>query len=512
MIQSVENIESFGPLNPETEQAPSAADASPWQRLVRGAWNLVNASWLLVFISVLLVLLLALTWVLPQLPGQLSSEAGAAERWLAATAAAWGSLGSLLRGLGLFQVMHSPLLQLLLALLAFTLLVHLARLAWAAYLLRKTAAVLDLPGGTNGEPLPIATASELLRWRHSHPAMPLNLAHELQRLLEARLGNLERRTVRVAAAPQLALEVPHAPVADPPVDAVVLEERLLAIRGVTLAYLRPLLPLGMLVALALIWINAIRGWEFTAYQLAPGERTADPIHDLRFEYRIEQPSAGTLQPQIVASVGDDTLVIPVTQQMEERVGNAMVRAQPGAPGLLIQTVDGTPLLARPGQATPISTIGLGFPSVGSEETILLPQQAVGLRIVRLEQGRPGPPEDGFLVEVFHGGNEQAVSRITVDASDIVTIPTAAGSVTLAVTPLPTLTIAVRHGPGLWLFWPALALVALGALGFWQQAGFVLAQIGPWPPERAVVTLQSDLPAEMASLRRWYSEQIEGQDL
>jgi hypothetical protein len=268
----------------------------------------------------------------------------------------------------------------------------------------------------------------------------------------------------------------------------------------------------MLVALALIWINAVRGWEFTAFQLAPGERTADPIHDLRFEYRIEQPSTGTLQPQIIATVGDDTLVIPVTQQMEEQVGNAVVRAQPGAPGLLIQTVDGSPLLARPGQATPISTIGLGFPSVGSEETILLLQQAVGLRIVRLEQGRPGPLEDAFLVEVFHGGNEQAVSRVTVDASDIVTIPTPAGSVTLAVTPLPTLTIAVRHGPGYWLFWPALALVVLGALGFWQQAGFVLAQIGPWPPERAVVTLQSDLPTEMASLRRWYSEQVEGKDL
>ena len=35
---------------------------------------------------------------------------------------------------------------------------------------------------------------------------------------------------------------------------------------------------------------------------------------------------------------------------------------------------------------------------------------------------------------------------------------------------------------------------------------MLAQIGPWPPERAVITLQSDLAGEMASLRRWYSEQ------
>jgi hypothetical protein len=73
------------------------------------------------------------------------------------------------------------------------------------------------------------------------------------------------------------------------------------------------------------------------------------------------------------------------------------------------------------------------------------------------------------------------------------------------TPLPTLAIQVRHSPGQWLLWVALALVALGLPGFWQQPGFVLAQIGPWPPERAVVTLQSDLPGEMESLRRWYAQ-------
>ena len=114
--------------------------------------------------------------------------------------------------------------------------------------------------------------------------------------------------------------------------------------------------------------------------------------------------------------------------------------------------------------------------------------------------------DGFLVEVFQGGNERAVTRITVDGSAVVPIPTFTGEVPLALTPLPNLGIEVRHGPGYRLVWPALALLVLGALGFTQQAGFVLAQIGPWPPERAVITLQSDLRGEMASLHRWYSEQ------
>jgi hypothetical protein len=513
MIDSVEN---YGE-NPSASDGESLADlaasarptgAQAWQRAVRSLWNIASSPWLVLVLSVLLVLLLALTWVVPQVPGQLSSEAGAAERWLTSAAAAWGGLGSLFRGLGLFQIMHSPLLQLLLALLMFVIVVQLARLLWTAYLLRKAPQVLDITNGINGEPLPIATAGTLLRWRLSHPAPPLALAGELQRLLDARLRHVDRRTVRVAVAPLPTDDEPLIEGAEPG-ERITLEERMLAMRGLNAAMLRPLLALGMLIALALIWINAIFGWEFTAQQLAPGERTADAVHDLRFEYHLEQPSPSVLQPSLVATVGNDTASIPVTQEMQEQVGDAVVRAQPGAPGLLVQTVDNSLLLARPGQAVPVSTVGLGFPSAGSEETLLLPQQAVGLRIVRMELGQPGAAEDGFLVEVFQGGNERAVSRYTVDGSEIVSIPTFTGEVLLAMTPLPNLSIQVSHGPGYWLLWPALALLALGALGFAQQAGFVLAQIGPWPPERAVITLQSDLPGEMASLHRWYSEQQGG---
>jgi hypothetical protein len=500
--------------NPSTEDSQSPASfespartsgAQLWQHAVRGLWRAAASPWLVLMLSTLLVLLLALTWVLPQVPGQLSSEAGAAERWLTAAAATRGGLGILLRSLGLFQIMHSPLLQLLLALLLFTLLVQLARLLWTAYVLRKAPAVLDVTSGINGEPLPITAAGTLLRWRLSHPAQPLALAGELQRLLDARLRHVDRRTARVAAVALPPGEENDQALLEP-TDAITLEERLLALRGLNGVLLRPLLILGMLLALALIWINALFGWEFTAQQLVPGERTADAVHDLRFEYHLEQPSPGFLQPSLIATVGNDTVSIPVTQEMQEQVGNAIVRAQPGTPGLLVRTVDDALLLARPGQAVPVSAIGLGFPSVGSEETLLLPQQAVGLRIVRMEQGERGPVEDGFLIEVYQGGNERPVARTTVDRSEIVSIPIFSGEVLLAVTPLPNLSIQVRHSPGYWLLWPALALLMLGALGFVQQSGFVLAQIGPWPPERSVITLQSDLPGEMASLHRWYSEQ------
>ncbi len=516
-MSMMENLQESAQLQPEAEQPLPPTGAAKWQRIVRSLWSAAGSPWLVLALSLALALLLALTWLIPQLPGQSGGEAGAAERWLAVAAANWGGFGSLLRSLGLFQILHSPLLQLLFSLLSFVLLVQLARLIWAAITLRRTPPALDTAGGVNGEPLPVAAAGALLRWRHSHSAQPLALAGELQRLLEARLPHVERRTVRVVAAPLHADKDGEASSAGnsltktptdntgKPDTEIVLEERLLAMRGLNAVWLRPLLVLGMLAALALIWLNAIFGWEFAAQQLAPGERTAAAQHDLRFEYHIEQSAANLLQPSLIATVDGETVKILMQQEMQEQVGSAVVRGQPGEPGLFVQTADGRPLLARPGQVTPVSTIGLSFPSAGSEETVLLPQQAIGLRIVRMEEGRAGPAEDVFLLEVFQGGNEQAVERTTVDHSDVVDIPTFTGPITLVVTPMPALSIQVRHSPGHWLLWPALALLALGALGFWQQPGFVLAQLGPWPPQRTVITLQSDLPGEMASLRRWYGE-------
>lgn len=501
------------PLEAAADLAPAPVQpvrAMPWQSSGRNIWTISSSAWPVLVLSGLVVLLLTLTWLLPQLPGQLDSEAGAAERWLATAAATAGAMGGVLRSLGLFQIMQSTLLQILLGLLIFVLLMQLARLTHAAWTLRQAPRVLDQSGGVNGEPLPIAAASTLLRWRSAHPASPLALTNELHRLLDARLRHVERRTVRVAAT-HVAASLPTVgiPAASEGGDSPTLEDRLLAVCGTNAAMLRPLLVLGMLAATLLVWISATFGWVYTADHLAPGERMVDAVHDLNFEYRIDESAPGILQPQLIVGVAGETATMPVEQTMQQDVGNAVVRAQPGAPGLLVQTVNGQLLLARPGQVTPVSAIGFGFPSAGSEETLLLPQQAAGLRLVRTEQGAPGPAEDGFLVEVFQSGSEQAVLRTLITAAEIVTIPTATGEVVLAVTPLPNLSIQVQRSPLPWLLWVALALCGAGLLGFRQQPGFVLAQIGPWPLERAVVTVQSDLPGEMDSIRRWYSESTQG---
>jgi hypothetical protein len=500
------------PLPPILAQAPDDTPTTGdrgWPQVVGILWAWINSPWPLAVLSLLLVGLIALALVVPQLPVQLRSEPSAAERWYVNTAAPLGGTGALLRNLGFYNILQSPVLIAILALLCFVLIVQTVRLLLAAHRLRRIAAVFGMTGTTNGEPVPVLTAGLLLRWRRSYAAAPLTLTSELQRLLDARLRNVDRRTVRVAAPP-----LPPSTDANPPGEHVpettILEERLLAVRGMQGALLRPLLLVGMLSALGFIWLNVAVGWEFAAPALVPGERAADAVHNVRMEYRLTQPSPNILSPVLQTNVGSQSSLLPLGESMQTQMGSVDVQAQPGIPSLVVRTLNDAPLLARPGQVNTVSSIGLGFPSAGSEETLVLPHQAIGLRIVRLEQGEPGSNEDGFLVEIYEAGSENAVTRVIINGSQNVTLPavdTSTGqAVVLALVPLPGIFAQVREMPSVWLVWLAAGLLALGALGFWLRPGFVLAQVGPWPEERAVLTVQSDLPEEMASLRRWYTEQ------
>lgn len=500
------------PLQPVMVQPPAEPVEAPtrgWEDVVATLWSWINSPWPLAILSLLLVVLMALGLALPQLPGQLRSEPSASERWYATVAAPMGGLGTLLRNLSLLNILQSPALLTILALLCFVLIVQTARLILAAQRLRHLSTVASLTGTVNGEPLPVATAGPLLRWRRSYTAAPVTLTNELQRLLDARLRNVDRRTVRVAPAPA---QQPHEAedTGEPAPAVTLLEERLLATHAIQGALLRPLLVLGMLCALAFIWLNVGIGWEFTVPALVPGERAADPVHNVRLEYRLSQSAPGTLSPGLQTVIGTQSSLLPLGDAMQTQMGGVDVRAQPGIPSLVVRTLDDTPLLARPGQANPVASIGLGFPSAGSEETLVLPSHGIGLRIVRLEQGTPGTNEDGFLVEIYEASSENAVARATINGSQNVTLPavdTNTGQpVVLAFVPLPGIYAQVREMPGVWLIWIAAGLLVLGAVGFWLRPGFVLAQVGPWPEERAVITVQSDLPEEMASVRRWYAEQ------
>jgi hypothetical protein len=146
---------------------------------------------------------------------------------------------------------------------------------------------------------------------------------------------------------------------------------------------------------------------------------------------------------------------------------------------------------------PVAAIGW-LSQCREQGALLLLQQAVGLRIVRMEMGRPAA-ETRFLVSFQGATSGRSASRL--DNSEVVPIPFT--GLPLALAPLLNLSIEVQHGPRYWLLWPALALLVLGA-GL-CAAGGLCAQIAV-AAQRAVITLPSDLRGEMASLQRWYNEQ------
>ena len=126
--------------------------------------------------------------------------------------------------------------------------------------------------------------------------------------------------------------------------------------------------------------------------------------------------------------------------------------------------------------------------------MLLPEQAAGLRIVQrgnsnvfvLELYRSDAVLPDYLAELTQGGR--------------LTIPLDQGGTELIVSTLPGLQVNVRYLPGLWLVWCGILLAIIGTLAFMRQAGFVVAQIAPWPMERSLIVLQSDHSQTIDELR------------
>ena len=445
------------------------------------------------------------------MPDHLRAEASAASRWLLAAATDYGIVGAVARSVGLFDILHSPLFLIPLAALIVVLLVQIAQQTQAAFALRRLPTVLTLPGSA-GEPLPVYSAQPLLRWRGAVVEPTLTIAGQVQMLLEARFGRAERRTVRTHPALLPATEGDSG--SDSGHDGAaqtVLEERLLALRGQQTVLLRPLLLTGMLCAALYLWVTSVMAWHYAAPFMVPGAPAVDAVHGLQLQYELTEPFDGVLAPSLRIMMDGESALAPLGAEMRAQVAGVDVAARSVAPALHVRAMQGTAELARPGQATTVNALGLGFPTDGSEETVLLPKIGAGLRIVRNGQDTPSADDDIFLVEVYGATSEQPLRRFEVRASQVETIrANGAGTaaVTLAFVPLPVLAVEVRAAPGQWLLVMALVLALVGLLGFRQQPGFVLVQLGPWPEQRTVMVLQSDLPNELAALRRWREDSDE----
>ncbi len=488
------------PTPPPTPAVTPASDAGADGRDVGTTlWQLLCDPWLLLAIAGLLGVLLTAGALLPQLPGQLQDEPAAADRWLTATAEAFGAAGPWLRSLGLFDVLHSPAFRALLVTAFFVLLVQSANAILFAVRFRQLPTALDQISQPGGEPVAVSLPVRVLRWRAAFPTAPLAVAAEVEAEAAAWAARIDRRTVRVrpAAAP--------APEGTPAPDSV-LEERLLGQRGLLEVLLRPLLPIAMILILAAMWWNSVAGRQFLPSPLLPAERASEPVLGVTFEYELLYPRANSVGPVMSVAVDGERRQFPLEERVRATVNGVSINAQPGPPGLLVHTIDDSAQLARPGQASTVAALGLGFPSPGSEETLVLPQQGVGLRIIRQDNGTAPAADDSFVVEVFQGDRDEPVQRFTVGRSQVERVATPFGEIPLGFVPMPMMQVQANTSPGLWLVLRA-AVLALGGLwGFRRRPAFLLAQSGPWPVDRSVLVIQTDRPDALESVRRRHAEQ------
>jgi hypothetical protein len=461
-----------------------------WLMSAEGLWHLLRRPWLLILSSLLVCLLLLSAVGLPQLPGQLSGDATASARWLVGASADYGWAGELLRSLGLFNVLHSVLLQVALALITLVLVVYLGELAAVVLRYRHLTTLLAQPIAAAGEPLPAPTARHLYRWRGTLSAPVATIAEQLQPQLAKQQFNEVKSS---------AFSLPADEPAEQPAPENVNEVRYVATRHLRWAVVRLLLMVGLLLAIGVVWGIVIRGWEVSVPILAPGEQYRSAAHALALEYQI--PTRGAAgEPALQLAVGEATGVLAPAADQAGRIAGVDVRVADTLPGLYIATADGQPALARAGQSETVGGLGLIFPSPGSEESILLPQAALGLRIVRLGDELAEASGASFLLEVNRVGSTQPPTRLEIghQLSEVITLDEA--DFTLHFHLLPGLVVEARYLPGVWLLWVALLLVIIGGVGFWFRPAFLVAQIAPWPPDRSVVVLQSDEAVTLRALQ------------
>lgn len=446
--------------------------------LLDGFGHLLKRPWLLIITGLAGTSLLASAFWLPQLPDQMSSDSTAAVRWMLSASAEYGTWGGLLRTLGLFNVLHSTLLQLLLAIIALILCAHFADLLAAAWCFYRVKVMASQGIALAGAPLAIRFPQWLYRARQALSEVPEQVHGQLQIKLSKYFRTEQVTTFHLENGAS---------------DSQ--EWRLLATRHAIAVYLRPCLILGLLLALVTVWQIVVASWEVTPPLLAPGD--VFRYYPRNLEVKYETPTDG-LTPQLAAKVGNAQARQVIQRSVALRLGTVKVQAQPGPPAMWVRTNQPEAALERAGQSNSASNLGLIFPTIGSEESIVLQKQAIGLRIVRVAPTSEDGDTAAFLVEVYRGKDLQP-QRLEMTKEQRKSIQIDKG-VTVELTLLPSLAVVVRYLPGMWLPWLALLCIVVGAVGFWLRPVFLLVQLAHWPTQRTVLVAQSNRQLEIERLQ------------
>ncbi len=521
--------------------------------LVQRIWEILHRSWLLKILGSALLLLYLFAILLQQMPGQLHDDPAGAQRWELITSETYGPLGNVLSALGLFNVIHNPLLQLLLVLLLLIVLIHLGNhiaQAWRLWQIarRQIAARSEEDATVAGDPLLLPTIQPTYRLRQAVTTEVTTLVQMAQAKLQQGFDKVDQHTVPVHPIQLIASgkaisegaeeEVQDETSGTTMATECVEEKQLWALRKITYALLRPLFFLGLLLALITIWIILIWGWDVNPSPLVPGADYRSATYQLVLQYEvvpvtmtpvttttIKTSPAGTSPidvtttvstvttdhtessqmvshagiPMLVAEIGKEQRRAPLGTTMWLNYGQTVITSKAGPPALFLRTTAAEPLLSRLGQSQMVPTMGLIFPSPGSEESVVI-DQALGLRIVRLPT-QTAVPTQAFEVEVYDANND-LINRIQLQESSTISLTIENRPVTLEFVFLAGMQVAVAHQPAIWLFWPAALLILIGLIGYSGKPAFVLLQFAPWPIDRTVVVAQSDDEHEISLIQQW----------
>ncbi|MCL4834798.1 MAG: hypothetical protein KJZ86_20325 [Caldilineaceae bacterium] len=444
-------------------------------------WESLRRPLLLVGVAGFLLLLVIVGLALPQLPGQFADDPAGATRWLLTTRNEYGGLGTLLNGLGLFDLIHSPLIRGGLAVLGLLLLIHLGEQVADIQRSRQLPGLLAAAKGATGEPLPIPGSGQVFRSRSGLDASFAQMAGAISRRLGDRFDANPSVLVRRAQVSEGGGEM-----------------RWLVQGHAWAYYVRPLLLAGILLALAVLWGGVNFGWEVNPPPLAPGGEFRFPQRELHLRYTVLDANEGQKNglAALQVELGDASQLLALGRTHTARLNNTTIRMESKVPGILVES-DSEVNFLLPGQVGAINRIGFVFPAAGSEESVLIPDADMGLRLVRLaEEGR-------FLIETIAGeGGAVTRSEISQDESRQVYLvrgERAGQQITIELRLLPAVTVRVRYLPGDGLLWASLALVLTGIVGYVRRPYFALVQLGPWPEERSVLVVQSSSPEPLAEL-------------
>lgn len=415
-----------------------------------GLWHTANAPQTFVALALLLAATLAGAALVPQQPAGL--DAAGAEAWLAAAAGRYGSAGTLLRTLGMFDLLAGAWLRALLAALAFHLALRLA-----------------------------SQGDSLARFRRQGPA-PSPAALPIHR------ATLPLPFLRAVARVETLLRTRYASVT---VETDAERAQIYAERMRPGAYGPALAYLGLLLALLGLLLNDAVGWQMAEIALAPGDTaTVAQANGLQITLdALPGPAVGGRAAVTLARAGYGKNV-RVDYNRPGRWGNLWLAQQATGPALAVAAVESgnRPVLlqslASDGAVGP--TLRVLFRQTQSEQGFAIPARNLTFRAVSFsalpERGIDRPV---FLIEAYRGEETAPAFSELVEDEGILTLDD------LSLTVQRDRYVIFRAA-----YLPGLIPLALG--GLLTLAGVVLAAF--WGPVRAWVGLAATRDTTAVALR------------